>query len=93
MEKGPRCLAAQRFLLTQTLARKLAPLGASVVEENGDRRLVITFKSLQELKAKRQRITSVLRRYKELIEEEPELLKAFTIDEPGALNGITRAED
>ncbi len=85
MEKGPRCARAQRFLLTQTLASKLAPLGANVVEENGDRRLVITFKSLQELKGKRQRITSVLRRYKELIEEEPGLLKALTMDEPGGI--------
>ncbi len=85
--------SAQRFLLTQTLARKLTPLGASIVEENGDRKLVVTFKGLQELKTKRQRITSVLRRYKELIEEEPELLKAFTMDESGALNGVTRAAD
>ena len=72
MNGKPRCGRVQRFLPVELLAKKLAKLDARI-EGTGVWELVTRFKSLEELKEKRRRITTVLRRYEGLVEERPDL--------------------
>ena len=74
MKNGPKCSGVQRFLPAQILSKKLAQLGARI-EGTGEWRLVVPFRGLEELKDKRRRITTVLRRYEGLIEERPDLVE------------------
>ena len=76
MEHKPRCGRSRRFLPVQVLAEKLAKLGARI---EGARawELIVPFKSLEGLKEKRRRITTVLRRYEALVEDQPELLEVL----------------
>ncbi len=76
MKISPRRSRPQRFLLAQSLAKKLTPLGA-YVEESGSWMLTVPFKSLEELKGKRRRITILLRRYEGLIEEHPDIMEGL----------------
>lgn len=76
MNNKPRCSRPQRFLLAQNLAKKLIPLGACV-EGSESWKLIVPFKSLEELKGKRRRITILLRRYEGLIEEHPDMLEGL----------------
>lgn len=80
----------QRFLSVKTLAKKLGPLGASL-EGTGEWRLVVPFQNLEGLKDKRRMITTVLRRYKGLVDERLDLLDVVDGDGLEAGNKLTRA--